>query len=233
VNVGGTRVRWGLGNFLWLWLPFGFVGLLAAIGSSGNDSNSSVSVAGLIISAAIQYGIWIGGLVWISRARGRGSLELDFGLKIRPDRAWVLLVGAGLQLALGALVLPLVHLANNEMQQVVDDLKTAGGASLVVLVVIAGVLAPVVEELLFRGLLLRSLRRRFSVEVAIVLSALIFALTHLFGDASLGVVAIVPALFALGVISGVAAVWSGDLSISIFLHMGFNLLTLIAAIASR
>ena len=109
-----------------------------------------------------------------------------------------------------------------------EQLKNAGGVKLVALLVIAGLVAPVCEELLFRGLLLRAFRRRFRVEVAIGASALLFALTHLLGDPSLGVVAILPALFVLGVISGCAAVWVGDLSVSIPLHMGFNLVTLAA-----
>ncbi len=73
---------------------------------------------------------------------------------------------------------------------------------------------------------MRALRRRYSVEVAIVVSALVFAGAHLLGDASLGVVAIFPALAVLGVINGIAAVYTGDLSLSIPIHMGFNLVTL-------
>jgi membrane protease YdiL (CAAX protease family) len=96
-----------------------------------------------------------------------------------------------------------------------------------VLFVIAGLLAPIGEEILFRGLLLRALRRHLLPEVAIAVSALIFAVSHLL-DASLGTVAILPALFALGVISGIAATVVGDLSVSIPLHVGFNLVTLAA-----
>jgi membrane protease YdiL (CAAX protease family) len=77
---------------------------------------------------------------------------------------------------------------------------------------------------------LRSLRRRLAPEWAIGISALVFALLHLLGDASLGVVALVPALFLLGIVSGIAAVRVGDLSVSIPLHMGFNLVTLATAV---
>ena len=230
VNAGGTRVRWGIGDFFWIY----FAGLLASIvgGAVGvgiaGDTPGHTSGLTIALSAGALYATWIGTVVFVSRTKGRGSLTSDFGLTVRASRSWVLLVGAALQVLLGALVLPLVNLVHNEKQDVVEQLKNAGGPKLVVLLVVAGLVAPVCEELLFRGVLLRAFRRRFSVEVAIGASALIFALTHLLGDPTLGVVAILPALFALGVISGCAAVWVGDLSVSIPLHMGFNLVTLAA-----
>jgi membrane protease YdiL (CAAX protease family) len=63
--------------------------------------------------------------------------------------------------------------------------------------------------------------------VAIGGSALLFALGHLL-DPSLGTLAVLPALFALGVISGIAAVEVGDLSVSIPFHIGFNIVTVAA-----
>ena len=114
----------------------------------------------------------------------------------------------------------------DEKQSVVEELRDASGAKLAVLLVTAGLLAPVFEEILFRGLLLRSLRRRFTPELAIAIQALVFAAAHLV-DPSLGTLAVVPALYALGVISGIAAVRVGDLSVSIPLHVGFNLVTLL------
>ena len=61
------------------------------------------------------------------------------------------------------------------------------------------------------------------------MSALAFALAHPMLDPTWGTFAVVPALFALGVISGVAAFRRGDLSVPILLHVGFNLLTTVAA----
>ena len=89
------------------------------------------------------------------------------------------------------------------------------------------------EELLFRGLLLRALRRRFSTVAAVAISALVFALAHPALDPSWGTFAIVPALFALGAISGVVAVRRGDLSVSIMLHIGFNFLTTAGAVLDQ
>jgi membrane protease YdiL (CAAX protease family) len=91
-------------------------------------------------------------------------------------------------------------------------------------------LAPFFEELLFRGMLLRALRRRLDVAPAIAVSALSFALIHPLLDPTLATFTVVPALFLLGVLSGILAVRSGELSQSIWLHVGFNLLTTLSAI---
>jgi membrane protease YdiL (CAAX protease family) len=114
---------------------------------------------------------------------------------------------------------------------VVQDLETAHGPKLAVLAVTALVVAPVVEELFFRGLLLRSLQRRVSAPTAVVLSALAFGLAHVVFDWGSGVV--LPALVALGMLSGIFAVRTGNLSRSILLHAGFNLVAVLAVLTNR
>ena len=93
----------------------------------------------------------------------------------------------------------------------------------------AGVLAPIFEELLFRGLLLRSLLRRMPAWAAVVVSSVAFGVVHFLDPAT---IPIVPALIGLGIVSAVLAIRSGGLLRSIALHMGFNLVTVVIAIAS-
>ena len=141
------------------------------------------------------------------------------------------MVGAGvaLEIALAVLIYPIVHLVN-QSQDVVKDLDQARGVHLALIALVAGLIAPVCEELLFRGLLLRALRRRMAPETAVAVSALVFALAHPMLDPTWGTFAVVPALFALGAVSGVMALRRGDLSVSILLHIGFNLLTTLGAL---
>jgi len=76
------------------------------------------------------------------------------------------------------------------------------------------VLAPVVEELVFRGLLYRMLRERWGVLVSVAVSAAFFSLIHhgmLFSPQLIG-----------GVIFALAYEWSRSLWVSIALHMGAN-----------
>ena len=75
-------------------------------------------------------------------------------------------------------------------------------------------LAPVVEELVFRGLLYRMLRERWGILVSVAVSAAFFSLIHhgmLFSPQLVG-----------GIIFALAYEWSRSLWVSIALHMGAN-----------
>ena len=225
-------VTWGLGDFISVYvagLAAGF--LLASIGY-GISGDEPGHAGALTIGLALlgQFGGWVVGLVVVSRRKGRGSLRADFGLVVHARDLWVFVVGIGLEIALALTLLPIANLVDNERQSVVQDLESARGLHLALLALFAGLIAPVCEELLFRGLLLRALRRRFSPVIAVALSALVFALAHPALDPSWGTFVIVPGLFGLGAVSGAAAVRRGDLSVSIMLHIGFNFLTTFSAV---
>jgi membrane protease YdiL (CAAX protease family) len=225
-------VRWGLGDFFWIYLVGLVAGVLLASLGYGISGDQSGDPGALTTGLALlgQFGGWVVGLVWVSHRKGRGSLRSDFGLVVRLRDGWFLVAGVGLEIALGVLVIPIVNLANNEHQSVVNDLDKAHGMELAVLVLFAGLVAPICEELLFRGLLLRSLARRMPAVWAVAASALVFAAAHPLFDPSLGSLAVVPALFALGAFSAVVALRTGELSRSVLLHIGFNLLTTVAAL---
>jgi membrane protease YdiL (CAAX protease family) len=222
-----VTIRWGLGDAAWIY-PAGVIGsvVLATVGYGiTHDKAGHPAALTTALGFAGMYVVWLAGMLYVSRTKGRGNLHDDFGFVAHAKHAWVLLAGIGLEIALSLMVYPLVSLAHHEKQTVVEDLKSSSGAKLAVFVVAAGLLAPIMEELFFRGLVLRALRRRWSPEVAIAGSALLFALAHPLLDPQLGTFALVPALFALGAVSGIAATWTGELSVSIALHIGFNLLT--------
>jgi uncharacterized protein len=81
----------------------------------------------------------------------------------------------------------------------------------------AGVVVPIVEEIVFRGLVFGWLRTRFGVALATVASALVFAFAH-------GIPAIAPAL----AVQGVALAWlyarSDSLWPAVVMHGTFNAL---------
>jgi membrane protease YdiL (CAAX protease family) len=88
------------------------------------------------------------------------------------------------------------------------------------------VAAPVVEELFFRGLVLRSIQARYSDWLAVVGSAVLFALVH-FQPVQL------PALLLFGIVVGYLALRTKRLGMSIFAHAGFNATTIVYLLASR
>ncbi|MFM8302744.1 MAG: lysostaphin resistance A-like protein, partial [Actinomycetota bacterium] len=175
-------------------------------------------------------------LVWVSDRKGQRSLRRDFGLRWPGDGRSVgavigwLGAGAGLSVLAALLLRPIADLAglDDSAQQVSKTVEEAGGIGLVLLLVGIVVVAPVVEELLFRGALLRALQRRVSVPVAVFLSAAIFAGVHVVGDP--GSYAVVPGLLLLGLCSGWQAARTGDLGVSVLLHMGFNLLSAVSLV---
>ena len=227
---GGIVVGWGLGDFFWIY----FAGIVASIvGASVGFaiSGDTAGHTGAVTTARAtlsQFGTWFGGVVFIAQRKGR-SVRQDFGLTLQRRDWWAPFAGLGLFFVGSLMIAPLVNLAN-EKQQVVDDLRKAGGAKLAVFAVVAAIVAPVCEELLFRGLLLRALRRRMSPVMAVIVQALAFALAHPMLSPTLGDLAVVPALFMLGAVSGVVAVRRGDIGASILMHIGFNFVTTVFAL---
>ena len=146
--------------------------------------------------------------------------------------AKALIVGAVLEVALTLALIPILQLdPDAQNQQLLSDLKEHRDAATVILFVIGAVIfAPIVEELLFRGVLLRALLRRFEPVTAVLGSAIIFALVHYIGDPN--TLPFLPALTGLGAVLALVALRSGDLSMSIFIHAGFNLTTTILFLAS-
>ncbi len=90
--------------------------------------------------------------------------------------------------------------------------------SFFLLFVTTTLLAPIFEEIIFRGILLPTLSRDFGVISGIIVSAFIFALAHL----SLGEM---PPLFVLGIGLGITRIVSGSLFSSVIMHSLWNGLT--------
>jgi membrane protease YdiL (CAAX protease family) len=89
------------------------------------------------------------------------------------------------------------------------------------------VVAPITEELTFRGVLLKVFEKR-GRRVTIVLTSLVFAAFHMLGlpgDQFLRAAAIVfPTIFIVGVVLAWVTLRTGRLGPAIFIHSGFNLL---------
>lgn len=233
---GIRRVRWGMGDFFWVFVGgFGVAVVVSslAIGLAGWDAgdltdNQTTLLSG--IGGIAQYGAFWGLLAAILRRKG-GGLVHDLGVttdrEIGPIIGWFF-AGAALQFAIGIGLLPITSLRDNDTQAIVEQIDRSSGLALALLVLTAGVLAPVFEELLFRGLFLRALLRRVPAATAIIVSGSVFGAVHLFDPDAF---VILPGLVAIGLVSGWLAVSSGGLARSIALHMGFNLITVLAQVA--
>jgi membrane protease YdiL (CAAX protease family) len=192
------------------------------------------------IGALAFYVIAYGGIaltcIGLSSRYGSGRLTMDFGWRFqRGDvlRGPVVCVLTGL--VAGPVLSPWVNnrgvQRGSELLRYSETHQSVAGA--VILVVVAIVVAPLLEELAFRGVLLRSLTSWIGMRGAVVVQALCFGLYHftpgLGGFTFYWMVG--TALFGLG--AGIAAARWRRLGPSIVAHATLNTLHLIAVLTAR
>lgn len=138
--------------------------------------------ARLLAQLALQLTLVVG--AWtLSRRYGTGRLKTDLRLFARPvDVPIGVLSGMVAQAGIYVLYLPLLQLfdgLDESLAKVARDIfENRSPWETAILVVALVVATPLVEELFFRGVVLQALRRSFSLNMAIGLSALIFAVPH-------------------------------------------------------
>ena len=232
-GVRPARIVWGLPDAVLCWMA-GYLGAVLAsfplYAGHGTGDIDTRLVFGIILPA--QQLTTVLAVVYVSRLKGQRSLARDFGFRVRLADAKALVVGATLEVLLTLALVPILHLDPKvKNQALLRDLDKHRDAGTVVLFVIGAVIfAPLVEELLFRGVLLRGLLRKVEPATAVLVSAVIFAFVHYIGDPN--TLPFLPALAGLGAVLAVVALRSGDLSASIFIHAGFNLTTTVLFLAS-
>ena len=226
-------VRWGLGDVAWVW-PSVIVGQLVAgtivvvargYGTGDVYVANAYDIVGTVAGGALAT---VGVLALLGMVKGRGSLLADYGLIVRlRDWRW-LLVGIGVSIvATGATALLDAVSGSTPQQEVVRAIERSAPAAQVLGALAVVTLAPLAEELLFRGLLLRGLLRRTGAVWAAMISGGVFALSHLVDPSAAPFLA---PLMLVGVVSAMRAIRTGELSQSVLLHAGFNLTAAVSLI---
>jgi uncharacterized protein len=191
----------------------------------------------VIVLTAALYAILVAAIVVAGRdlVRRYAGWGWTFGLQ-RPrlmDLAW-LAAGFGMalggRLAVGVIANALSHgKALQQSQNLV--VKSHSVAVYVVLGVVVVLVAPVVEELMFRGMMLRTFMRRWGFWPAALLSSAIFALFHTYEVSTLaGALTLAAVVFTLGLSNCLLVRWSGRLAAGIMNHMAFNGLAVVVLI---
>jgi membrane protease YdiL (CAAX protease family) len=216
--VSAVPPRWGLGDAA-LGLVIGFVAVGIALAIAGVSPDEDLTFGAFVLGQTALWAGLLGVPIWASRRKGAANLDADFGFDIRWRDAWL---GVPIGLLSQFILVPLVYLPAYWLVDT-DDLDrparevadTAQGWEYLLLALVLVVGAPIIEELFFRGLVLRALLRRMGRYWALGGSALVFGLSH-FQALQL------PALLVVGVVFGVLALRTGRLGPSIWAHGAFN-----------
>ncbi len=177
----------------------------------------------VVLLALIGYGP---SLAWGAYVRRRwGSRRLtSLGWRFRwSDLGWgplTWLAAVGTQLVTASLVLVFdIPLSSNVDSA--SDLD-ADRAYLVATLVTAVIAAPIIEELVFRGLVLRGLLSRMGPALAILAQGVLFGLAHVDPVRGVGNVGLVLVLSGVGVAFGVGAYLTRRLGPTVIAHAIFN-----------
>ncbi len=164
--------------------------------------NLAFAICGAVTAAIFSLLLWWRGV--------KVTRSLGFVAKGRPALL-ACLVAIGVGVGLGLLGLGYVHLVK-QMQWF--ELPATPASDYAQMLLLACVAAPFIEEVLFRGLVLTGLLRSVSVPVAVVWSALLFALMHPSHSW--------PPVFLLGIATALLYRRSGFLPASMLLHATYN-----------
>lgn len=206
--------------------------------TSAPQGTSATSSLGALLANLL--GLWTGllaAVIYASKKRGSGSLKIDFGLYgiVMQDAIIGIPMGIlGQLVVIPLLYYPFEHVVPNLTQKLSQPAQTitglGHGIGFIALALFLTVGAPIVEELYFRGLLLGSLKYRFSKFpeslssfLAAIISALLFGLAHGEPLQLLG-------LASFGLILAAMRLKFGRLGPGMFAHGAFNAVTLIALI---
>ena len=177
-----------------------------------------------LISITVGYGPSVVWCVYASHRWGSGRVARDVGLRFRwSDAGWgpvAWLAALGCEVVVLIIVeLAGIPLVGNTEGLGELDLDRTYVISLLVSAVVA---APVVEEMVFRGLMLRGLRSRMGAVLAVTVQGGLFGLAHVDPLRGTGNVGLVLVLAAVGIALGGTAYLLRRIGPTIIAHAIFN-----------
>jgi membrane protease YdiL (CAAX protease family) len=206
----------------------GLVGAVAVAISYAIGTHGQIDVNDPWYLLAGQLALWVGfvGAVLVaSRMNGTRSLVTDYGLSWpRLKDLWLGLGGAVVGRILPLIVLIRIVVAGsgfgtpNGAAPEVLGVTPSSTAGWVVVIVLAVLGAPLVEELFFRGLLQGAFTRRVGAVPSLFITALIFSFAHVLNEGPLAPLA----LFPMAVVLGYLRYRTGRLAAGMVAHALFN-----------
>jgi membrane protease YdiL (CAAX protease family) len=234
-RAGRGRIDVGTAATVWatMWIAGLLLFQLVASTSSDTSDDAVLPISTLAVAVVATWCAHLAGLWWASERLGSQNFVSDYGFRFEL----IDLVGIPIGVLSQLVLVPLVYVplragwpdtfTDDRLEETARDLvDRADGAAVVVLVFVIVFGAPIVEELVYRGLLQGSFVARISELPALLASASWFAIIH-FRPIEY------PGLFVAGLVFGMCALATGRLGMSIVTHAAFNATGLLAAMSSR
>jgi membrane protease YdiL (CAAX protease family) len=176
-----------------------------------------------VIGGVVQYGIILAVVLFIARGLAPALLGLRAPESWRAAAGWI---AASIVLiwVIGAALNPFLE-AGEEQGLVPDDWDPDRAVAFAANFVIVALVAPVVEELTYRGLGFAAVQQFFGGGVAVAVTAIAFGLAH-------GLVIALPVLTIFGLILGWLRLRTKSVYPPIILHSIFNGAALLASVAA-
>jgi membrane protease YdiL (CAAX protease family) len=228
IRFAPAVATWGVGFVVGMGLAGQLV--LVALGVDGDD----YTIPQIALSIVVSWAVFIAAMAYTSDRYGTGHRLADFvdhyALKFRP----VDLVGVPAGALLQLVVIPLLYVplrelwpdtfSESELEERARELADkANGATVVLLFLVVAIGAPIVEELVYRGLLQRSMATVTGAAPALLLTSIWFSLIH-FTPVEY------PGLFVAGLGFGAGLLLTNRIGPSIVTHAAFNTTGLILAL---
>ena len=228
IDVGTAVVVWGIS-----WVTGQLLFQLVASTSGDTSDDATLPISTLAVAVVATWCAYLAGLWLASERVGSQNFVADYGFRFELIDVVGIPIGMLSQLVL----VPLVYLplrawwpdtfSDDRLEETARDLvDRADGAAIVVLVFVVVVGAPIVEELVYRGLLQGSFVARISELPALLAGASLFAIIH-FRPVEY------PGLFVAGLVFGMCAISTGRLGMSIVTHAAFNATGLLTVMSSQ
>ncbi len=226
-----SGVRWGIGQAVWAYAAILVAIIPAVIGEALHWSTTSLELPGEL---SLGIGVWLAGR---RVARQRGGWATAFGLgspkrsDLKPAAAF-----AGVQIVARivvafVLVLALPSLRRHPASNV-PDTHAYAVLILVQFAVAAILVAPLVEETQFRGIILRALMRRWGFRSSAAVSAVGFGILHAPGATTgAGALALALMMSVFGYVQCVLVRRTGRLAPAMIVHGLANGLAIAVALA--
>ncbi len=178
----------------------------------------------VLLLAVLAYGPPLVFLRYASRKWGTGQLRNDIGLTmVKADVGWGPLTWLGC-LAAQIIVGVIVLVTKLPFQNNTDQIRAArdNPAYVIPILIVAVVAAPIVEEIVFRGMVLRGLLSRMQPKWAIAVQAVVFGCAHFDPSRGMRNIGLIVVLSSVGTVLGVAVHQLRRLGPSIIAHAMLN-----------